>query len=250
MCSRTSIFNLRVILRRGNITNLYLIRHGQASFGEKNYDNLSKKGDKQSIALGKKLLKNNIFFDQTIIGPLNRHQQTFDGINKGYGGDLNDPSIIDEFAENQLMEIAQYFIPKMLKTDKNIKEIFNAVPFWKRKRKFLEYFNIIAKKWIHNELDLSEKGFESYDNFRERIRLAKSKVSSLMSENKNTMVVSSGGAITGVYAECHPLTVDEIMKLNFKIKNASITLFKKENDTFTLHTFNRSLIPRYLETYI
>jgi broad specificity phosphatase PhoE len=211
---------------------------------------LSKKGVKQSIALGKKLLKNSISFDRTIIGPLKRHQQTFDGINEGYGGDLSNPLIIEEFAENQLMEIAQHFIPKMLNTDKNIKEIFNAVPFWKRKRKFLEYFNIIAKKWIHNELDLSEKGFESYDNFRERVRLAKSKVSSLMNENRNTMVVSSGGAITGVYAECHPLTVDEIMKLNFKIKNASITLFKKENDTFTLDAFNRSLIPRYLETYI
>ena len=153
-----------------------MIRHGQASFGEKNYDNLSKKGVKQSIVLGKKLLKKSISFDQTIIGPLNRHKQTFDGINKGYGGTLNSPIIINEFAENQLMEIAQYFIPKMLKTDKNIKEIFDAVPFWKRKRKFLEYFNIIAKKWIHNELDLSEKGFESYDNFRGRIRLAKSKV--------------------------------------------------------------------------
>ena len=211
---------------------------------------MSKKGVKQSIALGKKLLKNSISFDQTIIGPLKRHQQTFDGINEGYGGDLSNPLIIEEFAENQLMEIAQHFIPKMLNTDKNIKEIFNAVPFWKRKRKFLEYFNIIAKKWIHSELDLSEKGFESYDNFRERVRLAKSKVSSLMNENRNTMVVSSGGAITGVYAECHPLSVDEIMKLNFKIKNASITLFKKENDTFILDTFNRSLIPRYLETYI
>ena len=211
---------------------------------------MSKKGVKQSIALGKRLLKNNISFDQTIIGPLNRHQQTFDGINKGYEGDLNNPIIIDEFAENQLMEIAQHFIPKMLNTDKSIKEIFNAVPFWKRKRKFLEYFNIIAKKWINNELDLSEKGFESYNIFRDRVRVAKSKVSSLMSTNKNTMVVSSGGAITGVYAECHPLTNDEIMKLNFKIKNASITLFKKENDTFTLETFNRSLIPRYLETYI
>ena len=211
---------------------------------------MSKKGVKQSIALGKKLFKNSISFDRTIIGPLKRHQQTFDGINEGYGGDLSNPLIIEEFAENQLMEIAQHFIPKMLNTDKNIKEIFNAVPFWKRKRKFLEYFNIIAKKWIHNELDLSEKGFESYDNFRERVRLAKSKVSSLMNENRNTMVVSSGGAITGVYAECHSLTVDEIIKLNFKIKNASITLFKKENDTFTLDAFNRSLIPRYLETYI
>ena len=211
---------------------------------------MSKKGVNNSIALGKKLLKNNISFDKTIIGQLKRHQQTFDGINQGYGGDLSNPLILDEFAENQLMEIAQHFIPQMLNTDKNIKEIFNAVPFWKRKRKFLEYFNIIAKKWIHNELDLSEKGFESYDEFRERVRLAKSKVFSLMNENRNTMVVSSGGAITGVYAECHPLTVDEIMKLNFKIKNASITLFKKENDTFTLDTFNRSLIPRYLETYI
>ena len=71
-----------------------------------------------------------------------------------------------------------------------------------------------------------------------------------MSENTNTMVISSGGAITGFYAECYPLSVDEIMDLNFKIKNASITLFKKENDTFTLDSFNRSLIPSYLETYI
>ena len=83
---------------------------------------MSKKGVKQSIVLGKKLLKNNISFDQTIIGPLNRHQQTFDGINKGYGGDLNNPIIIDEFAENQLMEIAQYFIPKMLKQIKILKK--------------------------------------------------------------------------------------------------------------------------------
>ena len=81
---------------------------------------MSKKGVKQSIALGKKLLKNNISFEQTIIGPLKRHQQTFDGINQGYGGDLSNPLILDEFAENQLMEIAQHFIPQMLNTDKNL----------------------------------------------------------------------------------------------------------------------------------
>ena len=103
---------------------------------------------------------------------------------------------------------------------------------------------------FHNTKYLSEKGFESYDDFRKRVRKAITKVSSIMSENSNSMVVSSGGAITGVYAECHPLAVEEIMDLNFKIKNASITLFKKENETFTLDSFNRSLIPGYLETYI
>ena len=60
---------------------------------------MSKKGVKQSIALGKKLLKNSISFDRTIIGPLKRHQQTFDGINEGYGGSLVKPSVIDEFAD-------------------------------------------------------------------------------------------------------------------------------------------------------
>ena len=88
-----------------NISNLYLIRHGQASFGEKDYDNLSKKGIKQSITLGKKLLKQKIPFEITIIGPLKRHKQTFERINEGYGGSLNEPVIIKEFAENQLMDI-------------------------------------------------------------------------------------------------------------------------------------------------
>ena len=88
----------------------------------------------------------------------------------------------------------------------------------KRMYEFIDRLINIALPRTKDFSGLSEKNFESYDNFRERVRLAKSKVSSLMNENRNTMVVSSGGAITGVYAECHPLTVDEIMKLNFKIK--------------------------------
>ena len=82
MCCWAGFFDLWIV-EEDHISNLYLIRHGQASFGEKNYDNLSKKGVKQSIVLGKKLLKQKISFDKTIIGPLKRHQQTFDGINQG-----------------------------------------------------------------------------------------------------------------------------------------------------------------------
>ncbi len=114
----------------------------------------------------------------------------------------------------------------------------------------MKYFNIIAQQWINDELDLSKKNFESYKSFKKRVKNAKDKVSDIMKESSKTMVVSSGGTITGIYAECHSLSAEEIMHLNFKIKNASISLFKKENDTFTLKTFNRSFIPRYLETYI
>ncbi len=211
---------------------------------------MSEKGVKQSISLGKKLKKRNLIFDNVVVGPLKRHIQTFNGINEGYGQDLGNPLVIDEFSENQLMEIAQYFIPKMLNTKKNIKELMSEIPFWKRKKTFLKYFNIIAQQWINDELNLSDKNFESYISFKNRVKIAKDKVAEIMKEDSKTMVVSSGGTITGIYAECHPLSAEEIMQLNFKIKNASISLFTKQNDTFTLKTFNRSFIPRYLETYI
>lgn len=211
---------------------------------------MSEKGVKQSISLGKKLKKRNLIFDNVVVGPLKRHIQTFNGINEGYGQDLGNPLVIDEFSENQLMEIGQYFIPKMLNTKKNIKELMSEIPFWKRKKTFLKYFNIIAQQWINDELNLSDKNFESYKSFKNRVKIAKDKVAEIMKEDSKTMVVSSGGTITGIYAECHPLSAEEIMQLNFKIKNASISLFTKQNDTFTLKTFNRSFIPRYLETYI
>ena len=232
------------------IQKLFLIRHGQASFGEKNYDNLSKKGVKQSISLGRNLKKEKIEFENIIIGPLNRHRQTFEGIKEGFKGEIKDPVIINEFAENQLMEIAQHYIPIMLNTEKSMKEIFSEVPIWKRRKEFFKYFNIIAKKWILGEYDFSKNKFETYKDFRKRIKVAKNKVHNLMKDDNHTMVVSSGGAITGIFSECEPLTVDEIMQNSFEIKNASVSTFIKQNQGFTLESFNRSLIPKYLETYI
>ena len=230
---------------------LHLIRHGQASFGADDYDNLSPKGIEQSIALGKALSEKESKFDHVIVGPHRRHIQTFEGIKQGYKfAELPDPVIDDRFAENQLMEIAQHYIPIMLNTEKSMKEIFSEVPIWKRRKEFFKYFNIIAKKWILGEYDFSKNKFETYKDFRKRIKVAKNKVHNLMKDDNHTMVVSSGGAITGIYSECEPLTVDEIMQNSFEIKNASVSTFIKQNQGFTLESFNRSLIPKYLETYI
>ena len=39
------------------MTSIYLVRHGQASFGKKDYDNLSGIGEKQSFLLGEHFKK-------------------------------------------------------------------------------------------------------------------------------------------------------------------------------------------------
>ena len=53
---------------------LYLIRHGQASYGEVDYDRLSATGQEQARAVGHWLAKQEL--DAVYAGPLKRQQQT------------------------------------------------------------------------------------------------------------------------------------------------------------------------------
>ena len=64
---------------------LYLVRHGQASFGAQNYDMLSPLGHQQSRRLGEYFNQKGIHFEAALTGTLNRQQQTFAGICEGLG---------------------------------------------------------------------------------------------------------------------------------------------------------------------
>ena len=230
---------------------LHLIRHGQASFGADDYDNLSPKGIEQSIALGKALSEKESKFDHVIVGPHRRHIQTFEGIKQGYKfSDLPDPVIDDRFAENQLMEIAQHFIPQILNTNKSTNEIFHEVPQEDRHDKFLKLFQVVAKKWMNEELDLSEPDFEGFSVFRARIANTLNSIQEQTTDKSDIMVVTSGGAISGFYAEATECSQEEIMKLNFGLKNVSISEFLVTTERFTLKAFNSSLIAQELETFI
>ncbi|MFT6897580.1 MAG: broad specificity phosphatase PhoE [Paraglaciecola sp.] len=55
---------------------IYLIRHGQASFGKDDYDCLSELGHQQARQLGADLERRGIRFGHAIRGGMLRHQQT------------------------------------------------------------------------------------------------------------------------------------------------------------------------------
>ncbi len=62
---------------------LYLVRHGQASFGAADYDQLSPLGRLQSQRLGAWLRVQGLRFDAVLTGTLRRHAQTWAGIEEG-----------------------------------------------------------------------------------------------------------------------------------------------------------------------
>jgi len=56
------------------MARLVLIRHGQASYGQVDYDRLSPKGEQQARVLGAHLAT--LKLDALYVGPLRRQQQT------------------------------------------------------------------------------------------------------------------------------------------------------------------------------
>ena len=63
--------------------NLYLVRHGQASFGADDYDVLSPLGMQQAKRLGEYFKTKGLVFDAALTGTLRRQISTFDGICQG-----------------------------------------------------------------------------------------------------------------------------------------------------------------------
>ena len=70
------------------MAELFLVRHGQASFGADNYDCLSALGEKQGEWLGEYFARRDIEFDRVLTGSMQRHEQTLAAIFRGLGRDL------------------------------------------------------------------------------------------------------------------------------------------------------------------
>jgi len=64
---------------------LYLVRHGQASFGAADYDQLSELGARQCHALGRYFAERGVVFEAVLRGTLRRHAQSLAALGEGHG---------------------------------------------------------------------------------------------------------------------------------------------------------------------
>ena len=74
------------------MASIFLIRHGQASFGTDNYDRLSELGCRQSEVLGRYLVHHDIHFDAVYSGELQRLLYNKNKVSLSY---YNDHSFLD-----------------------------------------------------------------------------------------------------------------------------------------------------------
>ena len=210
--------------------SVHLIRHGQASFGSDDYDQLSAIGLKQSTALGMSWEASDWAPTDAVAGSMKRHAQTaiaaIDACGQGDGYDID-----DGWNEYDHLAIARAHDPASLPKDT---------------KEFQRLLNVALAGWIAGEGEHAE----TYRDFVNRVMTSFGKVVVDAGPGRSVAVFTSGGPIAMVAS--HLLTGDDsaFQRINDVMVNAGVTTVIVGSTGPRLLALNESThLPRDLITY-
>lgn len=216
---------------------IYLVRHGQASFGKRDYDALSDLGHEQSRLLGRAFAVREIVPDVVIRGELRRHRETAEGILAGLadvGVDRSVPVEVDagwdEFDFQHVVEVHKpmYRSRTIMMADL----VRSRAP----REKFQQVFENATARWTGGEAD--DDYHESFPAFTGRIQAALLAAAAHLPEKGTAVVVTSGGPIG--LATSHLLAGDASLwtRLNKVAVNTAVTKVIRGRSGLTLAAYN------------
>ena len=129
--------------------SLYLIRHGQASFGADDYDVLSPIGIRQAEILGAHLAQLGVRLDRSLSGDLRRQQHTARAALSQFG-DAGTPvpelEIDSAFNEFDADAVIRNLLPELLPDEPQALHILRNVT--QNRAEFQRLFALIIGRWI------------------------------------------------------------------------------------------------------
>ena len=203
--------------------NLYLVRHGQASFGADNYDVLSPLGMQQAVRLGEYFKSQGLVFDAALTGTLQRQISTHEGICQGMGTTpqaLVWPGL-NEYDSHALIatvhsgQLEKPTTPEM----------------------YRHHFRLLKnglQKWMAGTA--SPEGMPTYPDFLHGVTSALDHVRTQC--NGNVLLVSSGGPISTAVGHILGCPPEATIELNLRIRNSSVTEFAFNPKRHMLVTYN------------
>jgi broad specificity phosphatase PhoE len=202
---------------------LYLVRHGQASFGAADYDQLSELGRRQSERLGQYWRERGITFDAVLTGTLRRHAQTWAGIAQGaaYTNEVQALAGLNEYDSEAV--IAAIHPQPLQKPD--TPELYR------------HHFRLLRdglRQWMNGVV--SPKGMPSYDDFLAGVTGALDQVRK--NHEGNVLIVSSGGPIATAVGHVLGTTPETTIELNMRIRNSAVSEFTFNPKRHSLLSYN------------
>ena len=203
---------------------LYLVRHGQASFGAEDYDVLSPRGRQQAVRLGEYWRARGLAFDAVMTGTLRRHTETLQGIAQGL---QTQPEVtrwpgLNEYDSHALISAIH---PQPL-GPADTPERYRA------------HFRILCDalaQWMAGVI--SPQGMPSWEEFSGGVRAVLDHVRHHHA-GQNVLLVSSGGPISTAVGEVLGTAPEVTIALNMRIRNSAVTEFSISPKRLMLQTFN------------
>lgn len=212
------------------MATIYLIRHGQASFGKENYDQLSERGWEQGRVLGR-WLQGKISPGAVFGGNLERHRETVEAMASGFGA-LPDMQAIEGFNEFDHSAVVERFRPAW--ADRNVMAR-DLAAFPKPAKAFQEAFVAAVQRWAGGEYDGEYR--ESWPAFKARVIGAMDQLLAY-ADGTDVLVATSGGPIAVMVQSLLGLSDQKALALNEVIANTSVTRVLYSGPRRNLAVFN------------
>ncbi len=226
---------------------LYLVRHGQASFGAADYDQLSPLGVQQSRRLGEYLRQrhgNALRFDAVLTGTLRRQRQTWAGIAEGAGLAAPQPRGLDDAAAATPAAdgpVGPHLLwPGLNEYDSHaVIQAIHPEPLPRPDTPELvrHHFRLLRQgllQWMQGAVQ--PVGMPSYADF---VRGVTSALDHVRTQYRGpVLIVSSGGPIATAIGHVLSAPAATSIELNLHIRNTSVTELTVTPKRHTLLTYN------------
>lgn len=234
------MYIVKQLLKNRQMTELILIRHGQANASGENYDELTELGHAQARKIGQWLKSAEYEFDYFVHGGLKRQKQTLDNIGEEFQSAtlLADARIYPAFAEFDLKVFG------VLAADMRHGRPDFAVVLkeWNKVRKedspdkgvvFKNLMGLVLTEWVSRGEAFTEA--ESFPAFQKKVLSA---LEIPIKKPGRYLAVTSGGPISMLTGHVLGLGLTQTLGLMRRIYNTSLHHFVLRDNKWELASFN------------
>lgn len=212
--------------------HIYLVRHGQASLLDDDYDQLSPLGVEQSRRLGDWFVARNDRFDVAVCGTLRRQSQT---ANACLSRLTLPPALcvdeaFDEYRHHELFANAPTNLSSHGAMSAQLRS--SATPH----QDFQKLVSRAFDEWVGGKNDMRRP--RSWATFRAHCVADLERIARQCGSGQNAIVFSSGGVITSICQGLMGVPDDRVADLHWVLYNASVTRLLYRPGRITLSTFN------------
>ncbi|NWN91817.1 histidine phosphatase family protein [Marinobacter adhaerens] len=188
------------------MAKLFIVRHGQAAFGQANYDQLSNVGWQQARWLGEYFAERELTFHRVVAGDLQRQQDTAKGVLEGMA-DTNSPIVthagLNEYDGEMMYQAFTGQSNQHLHQKRDFKD------YWRT-------FRSAYEAWIDDELtDITE----TWGDFGSRVEEAIAHACEGAGREDAVLVVTSGGVIGSALTALVEGPQRGAINFNFQFRN-------------------------------